>query len=160
MADSAWLSSGLLRRIGLLHTVTFPYSARYWYDGQDWKFELKYEHGVPADHDAFVQHLIHPVWGLPLRIVGRHCECRSCDCDGGRERMCRIELAHREGREGGPQLRFRTIEHGYDLSQEYAKLTATGAGPSWLRRALPGHHQRWSTSAKGTGRDQRHPSKR
>jgi hypothetical protein len=80
-------------RIGLLHTVTFPYSVRYWYDCVDWKFELKYEHGVPVGHDAFVQH---------------------------------------------------TVEQGYDLSKEYAKLAVTGASPSpsRLRRALPDQHRR------------------
>lgn len=148
MAESAWLSSGLLRRIGLLHTVTFPYSVRYWYDGVDWKFALKYEHGVPVGHDALVQHLIDPAWGLPLRIARRHCECRSCDCDAGRERMCRIELAPREeGREGGLQLRFHTDEQGYDLTKEYAKLVVSGARPSWLRRSLPEQHRRAEEAA-------------
>ncbi|MET9648603.1 hypothetical protein [Streptomyces syringium] len=142
LAKGAWLGSGLLRRIGLFHTVASPYSLRYWNNGEDWKFELKYERGVPADHDDLIQHLLHPTWGLPLRVDHRHCECRPCDCDGGRERICSIDLAPLDGRYGGIGFRFRSTAQGYDLTEQYAKLVNSGAPSSWLRRALPRHHHK------------------
>ncbi|MFI0742430.1 hypothetical protein ACH4PU_30790 [Streptomyces sp. NPDC021100] len=146
LTDSAWLGSGLLRRIGLFHTVCSAYWLRYWYDGEDWKIDLSYEHGVPADHDALVEHLVHPVWGLPLRVDHRHCECRPCECDGGRERQCAIELAPVGNRCGGVSFRFRSAPQHRDLSTRYTRLLAAGAGQGWLQRSLPRHHRQAEAS--------------
>ncbi|GAA0444219.1 hypothetical protein ACFQ2B_00360 [Streptomyces stramineus] len=144
LADSAWLGSGLLRRIGLFHTAVSPFCLRYWFDGVDWKFELKYEHGVALDHDELVALLTHPSWGLPLRVHYRHCECRPCDCDGGRERICWIELAPHGQRRGGISFRFRSTARGRDHTAVHAKLVSSGAPKPWLERALPQHHRQIS----------------
>ncbi|GAA2718484.1 MULTISPECIES: hypothetical protein [Streptomyces] len=147
LADSAWLGSGLLRRIGLFHTVVSPFCLRYWFDGVDWKVELKYEHGVALHHDELVQYLTHPSWGLPLRVHHRHCECRPCDCDGGRERICWIELAPTTQHRGGISFRFRSTDRDRDHSAVHAKLVSSGAPKSWLERALPQHQQKTSETA-------------
>ncbi|WKU42595.1 hypothetical protein Q3V23_00060 [Streptomyces sp. VNUA116] len=138
---SAWLGSGLLRRIGLFHTVSNTYGLSYWFDGQDWKFELRYEHGVPVNHDELVQYLTHPAWGLPMRVDHRYCECRPCDCDGGRERICWIELVPTSSRATGISFRFRSTAKDRDLTDEYRSLIDSGASASWLERVLPKHHR-------------------
>ncbi|MFF5131103.1 hypothetical protein ACFY41_29795 [Streptomyces syringium] len=44
--------------------------------------------------------------------------------------------------DGGIGFRFRSTRHGYDLTEQYAKLVNTGAPTPWLRRTLPHHHRK------------------
>lgn len=140
-AGAAWVASGLLRRIALFHTVTKPFCVRYWQHGLGWKFELRYEHGVPVDHDAVIDHLTHPKWGMALAVNRDSCACKSCDCDGGAERSCWFTLDP-EGNRGQVVIHFRQTRVGCDGSDVYERLVAAGAEPAWLERALPAHHRR------------------
>jgi hypothetical protein len=142
LEEGAWLSSGLLRRIGLLHTVTDLYNADYWFSDHTWKFELEYAFGVPVNHDVLVQHLTHPRWGLPLKIARVHCDCPTCPCPSEqRDRMCWIELAALDG--VGPGMQLRVISHGpgHDLAEDHQQLAAAGASLPWLRRVMPRKHR-------------------
>ncbi|MGV9942455.1 hypothetical protein [Streptomyces sp. NPDC003401] len=141
-ADHAWVASGLLRRIALFHTVTKPYSLKYWPHGLGWKFELRYEHDVPMDHEALLAHLTHPVWGMPFQATREHCVCKPCDCDKGAERNCWYTLDTGEGRRGEIGIHFRRARAGRDTDHAYERLVAAGADPKWLAQALPSHHQR------------------
>ncbi|MGW6705481.1 hypothetical protein ACWGDE_11400 [Streptomyces sp. NPDC054956] len=137
--EAAWVASGLLRRIGLFHTVTKPFCVSYWQHGLGWKVELRYEHEVPVDHDAVIEHLTHPRWGMNVQVKRDHCACKPCNCDGGAERMCSFTLE--PGVPGGEiGLRFRRTRAGYDASDAYGRLVRAGASPAWLAQALPAHH--------------------
>ncbi|MFE7805874.1 hypothetical protein ACFU51_14655 [Streptomyces sp. NPDC057430] len=140
-AETAWVASGLLRRIALFHTVTKPFCVRYWQHGLGWKFELRYERGVPVDHDAVIEHLTHPKWGMALLVKRDSCACKPCDCDGGAERSCWFTLEPK-GNHGEVTIHFRQTRAGYDVSDVYGRLIAAGAEAAWLERALPAHHGR------------------
>ncbi|MFB9608603.1 hypothetical protein ACFFTQ_37190 [Streptomyces roseofulvus] len=140
-ADRAWIASGLLRRIALFHTVIKPFCIRYWRHGLGWKFELRYEHGVPVGHDRLIKHLTDPRYGLAIQSTRDHCECKKCDCDGGAERNCWFTLDTGGGRRDEIVLHFRHTRAGYDITREYDQLVAAGAAPDWLAQALPAHHR-------------------
>ncbi|MGW2425611.1 hypothetical protein ACWC0C_41315 [Streptomyces sp. NPDC001709] len=150
-AAHAWVASGLLRRIALFHTVTKPYSLNYWPHGLGWKFELRYEHDVPMDHEAFLAHLTHPAWGMPLKATREHCVCKPCDCDRGAERNCWYSLDTGGGRRGEIGIHFRRARAGRDTEHEYGRLVAAGADPKWLAQALPSHHQRSAARPQHSG---------
>ncbi|MGI5451449.1 hypothetical protein ACQEVM_37955 [Streptomyces sp. CA-243310] len=137
--EAAWVASSLLRRIGLFHMVTKPFCVRYWQHGLGWKFELNYEHGVPVDHDAVIEHLTHPRWGMNAKVTRDHCACKPCDCDGGAERSCWFTLEP-EGPGGEVVIHFRKKRSGYDVKDVYGRLVQAGASSDWLVQALPVHH--------------------
>ncbi|MGW6857785.1 hypothetical protein [Streptomyces xanthophaeus] len=137
--ETAWVASGLLRRIGLFHTVTKPFCVSYWQHGLGWKLELRYEHGVPVDHDAVIEHLTHPRWGMNAQVKRDFCACKPCDCDGGAERTCWFTLEP-AGLGGEIGLRFRRTRAGHDASSAYGRLVKAGASSAWLAQALPAHH--------------------
>jgi hypothetical protein len=141
-AEHAWIASGLLRRIALFHTVTKPYSLKYWPHGLGWKFELLYDHGVTMDHEGFLAYLTHPAWGLPLQVTREHCMCKPCDCDRGAERNCWYTLNAGGGRLGEIGIHFRRVRASRDTVREYGRLVAAGADPEWLAQALPAHYER------------------
>ncbi|MET9077916.1 hypothetical protein ABZX95_38535 [Streptomyces sp. NPDC004232] len=140
-SETAWVASGLLRRIPLLHTVTKPYSVSYWRHGLGWKIELIYEHAVPVEHDAVIDHLTHPRWGMALHVTRHSCACKPCDCDGGAERSCWFTLGPITDH-GRVAIHFRRTRVGYKIADVYERLTAAGASPAWLEQALPTHHER------------------
>ncbi|MFE2271434.1 hypothetical protein ACFXB4_19575 [Streptomyces lavendulae] len=70
--DAAWLPSGLLRRLGLLHTVAVPqvvtgHEARL---GEWWILELDYDSETGLRRAELVQALTDPEHGLPLELRG------------------------------------------------------------------------------------------
>ncbi|MFD4666578.1 hypothetical protein [Streptomyces halstedii] len=140
--EFAWVASGLLRRITLFHTVTTPYCVRYWRHGLGWKFELRYEHDVPVNHDELLAHLTHPRWGMGLKASREHCECKPCDRDGGAERNCWYTLDAGHGRRVEVRIHFKRSAAGCDVKREYGRLIAAGADSDWLAQALPDHHRR------------------
>lgn len=103
---TAWVASGLLRRIALFHTVTKPFCVRYWQHGLGWKFELRYEHGVAVEHDAVIEYLTHPKWGMALQVQRDFCACKPCNCDAGAERSCWFTFGVRGGH-GEVGMHFR-----------------------------------------------------
>ncbi|MEU4496996.1 hypothetical protein AB0F96_27025 [Streptomyces sp. NPDC023998] len=138
-SETAWVGSGLLRRIALLHTATHPYRVGYWNDGSAWKLDISYAYGARGSHDVFVKQLLHPRWGLPLAIEHAYCECADgiADADPASERMCSLRLASHGDRRGGIDFRFRAATRQCDLSTRHAALASAGAAPSWLKRAFP-----------------------
>ncbi|MDT0323153.1 hypothetical protein [Streptomyces millisiae] len=137
--EAAWLPSGLLRRVGLLHTVSTAYCTRYWLTVDEWRFELRHEYGVPMPHDTFIAHLTDPRWGLPLTVDKHHCDCGAPWLDPKYDQQCTIELSHREQVPGELQLRFRTNYKSYSNRDTLARLRTVQADPAWLRRVLPSH---------------------
>lgn len=148
-AGTAWIASGLLRRIALLHTVTKPFCVRYWQHGLGWKFELCYEHGVSVDHDALIEHLTHPRWGMRLQVKRDFCACKPCDCDGGAERSCWFRFDPGLGY-GDVAVHFRRTRADYRTADVYERLVAAGAEPAWLEQALPAQHERMADQATPT----------
>ncbi|MFF6829246.1 hypothetical protein [Streptomyces longwoodensis] len=70
--DAAWLPSGLLRRLGLLHTVATPqvvtgHESRL---GEWWVLELDYDSDTALRRAELVQALTDPDHGLPLELRG------------------------------------------------------------------------------------------
>jgi hypothetical protein len=151
--DLDWLGSSLLRRIALFHTAGSAYSTRSWITGDEWIFELDTVLGVPLGHDHFLERLLDPVWGVPLRIDWHHCSCdEPRDTDGYFYlRQCTYHLRHRELPLGGLQLRFR---HGDAVYGSDVRTTLEGLGSSskWLDRVLPlsGNDSRSSSSRRRT----------
>jgi hypothetical protein len=121
--------------------VTKPFCVRYWQHGLGWKFELCYEHGVSVDHDALIDHLTHPRWGMRLQVKRDFCACKPCDCDGGAERSCWFRFDPGPGY-GEVAVHFRRTRADYRTSDVYERLVAAGAEPAWLEQALPAQHGR------------------
>ncbi|MFG2977235.1 hypothetical protein ACGFYY_30140 [Streptomyces sp. NPDC048331] len=152
MEDASWLPSGLLRRVGLLHEVSSAYCTRYWATWDDWKFELNHDQDVLPAHDALVEHLTDPKWGMELRVDKRHCQCDAVWVDPHYDRECRIELADPQGRPGTLQLRFRSLGTWRDSSSTHADLLRVQADPRWLHRVMPRHQSPSLSKARGRRR--------
>jgi hypothetical protein len=143
-AEMSWLTSAVLRRIGLWHTTSTAFCSRYWMRGdQTMIWELRHLYGVRPAHDEFAALLGDPVWGPSLQILDSHCDCHHRRPDaGGRphpnyERNCMFEF-HRPERPGVLQIRFRTgPPREEDEPRVRAELTGANADPAWLNRVLP-----------------------
>ncbi|MGY1438150.1 hypothetical protein [Streptomyces reniochalinae] len=139
--DASWLPSGLLRRSGLFHELSTAYCTRYWSTWDRWRIELKHDLGVEPPHDAFIDHLTDPKWGMHLAVDKLHCECDAPWADPHYDRQCTVELSSPTSRPGELQVRFRAMGtwcNSYDI---YRDLKRTGADPAWLMRVMPRHHQ-------------------
>ncbi|WP_431042637.1 hypothetical protein ACQUSR_12420 [Streptomyces sp. P1-3] len=134
--DLAWLGSGLLRRIAIFQNFSTAYSTRSWITGDEWIFELDTHRDVSLAHDAFLDRLMDDVWGLPLRITRRHCDC-SLQGTAWRGYQCTYYLEHqRPDVPGVMQIRFRWGDpvYGDDARQ---RLEDLNADRDWLDRVLP-----------------------
>ncbi|MFF5553998.1 hypothetical protein [Streptomyces olivaceoviridis] len=70
--EAAWLPSGLLRRLGLLHTVAVPKAVtghEAWL-GEWWILELDHDCDIGLRRAELVQALTDPEHGLPLELHG------------------------------------------------------------------------------------------
>jgi hypothetical protein len=134
---AAWLPSGLLRRIGLFHTVSAAYCAQYWTTVDTWKFVLRHQYGVAMPHDSVIAHLTDPRWGLPLVVEDRYCQCGAPWLDPRYEQQCTVELSHREQVPGGLQLRFLTNYAQRPIDHIRSDLIRAQADPAWVHRVLP-----------------------
>ncbi len=129
----AWLGSGLLRRIGIFHTVSKAYKVKGFASEHLWTIEMDIHPDIDFDHDAFVARLINPVHGLPLTVDSQSCTCETTPPtthDTGR--ACRIDLRPCDPQlYGGLQLQFVKSP---PPAQSAAKFTAAGADRRWLTR--------------------------
>ncbi|MCX4749148.1 hypothetical protein OG455_27185 [Kitasatospora sp. NBC_01287] len=148
-----WLTSDVLRRIGLWHTTSTAFCTRYWQHGdQTMIWELRHLYGVRPAHDDFAALLRDPVWGPPLSIWKYHCDCHHRRPDpGGRphpdyERQCTFHFHHSD-QPGVLQIRFRTNAPSDDEPEVRQELQAAQADSVWLSRVLP---QRKLVAAPGT----------
>ncbi|MGI5473280.1 hypothetical protein [Streptomyces sp. CA-132043] len=81
-AASAWLTSGLLRRAGLIRTLGVPLAVTGWmghYErdgGERWIIDPSFAEGDGVTgHRRLTALLAAPGWGLPLAPVDEHCNC-------------------------------------------------------------------------------------
>ncbi|MER8062618.1 MULTISPECIES: hypothetical protein [unclassified Streptomyces] len=81
-APSAWLTSGLLRRVGLLRTLGVPLNVTGWIGhherggGERWIIDPTFAEGHGATgHRRLIALLAAPGWGLPVKPVAEHCNC-------------------------------------------------------------------------------------
>ncbi|MEU2060347.1 hypothetical protein [Streptomyces sp. NPDC013455] len=133
--DLAWLGSALLRRIAIFQNFSTAYSTRSWITGDEWIFELDTHRDVPLAHDVFVDRLVDDVWGLPLRVARRHCDC-GLRSTTGRGYQCTYYLRHRNpDMPGVMQIRFRWGDPVYGDPRE--RLQELHADRAWLDRVLP-----------------------
>ncbi|MFJ2807851.1 hypothetical protein [Kitasatospora sp. NPDC087271] len=143
-AKMRWLTSGLLRRIGLWHTVSTAFCSRYWQRGdQTMIWELRHAYGVRPAHDELAAAFRNPVWGHPLTILKSHCDCHHRRPDPGNRphpdfgRQCLFEFHHPD-HPGVIQVRFNTeAPRVEDEPKVHAALTAARANAVWLERVLP-----------------------
>ncbi|MGW2917733.1 hypothetical protein ACWDBF_07695 [Streptomyces angustmyceticus] len=81
-AATAWLTSGLLRRVGLIRTLGVPLAVTGWLGhherggGERWIIDPTFAdgHGV-AGHRRLMALLGAPGWGLPVTASDEHCNC-------------------------------------------------------------------------------------
>ncbi|MFI6370019.1 hypothetical protein [Streptomyces sp. NPDC050546] len=81
-AASAWLTSGLLRRVGLIRTLGVPLAVTGWLghherDGcERWIIDPTFAEGHGATgHRRLMALLAAPGWGLPVTLLDNHCNC-------------------------------------------------------------------------------------
>ncbi|MEE1823877.1 hypothetical protein PUR61_17005 [Streptomyces sp. BE20] len=145
-----WAGAGLLRRVGLLASVSTAYSVHFWDRGDDTLcFEMRHLHPALPAHGRLADRLLDTGWGMPVRIEDEHCDCRHSRADRPHthddtyERACHLTLVHRDGRPGRIQLRFTSSSAraphlaGARLTELRDELTRAGAPRRWLRRVLP-----------------------
>ncbi|MDO0912966.1 hypothetical protein QQM39_19565 [Streptomyces sp. DT2A-34] len=140
--EASWLPSGLLRRSALLHEVSAAYCTRYWVTWDQWRIELKHDPGVKPPHNAFINHLTDPKWGMNLAVDKLHCQCDVQWADPHYDRQCTVELSSPTSRPGVLQVRFRAMGTWCNAYDTYRDLKRAGANPAWLRRVMPQHHHR------------------
>lgn len=149
--DAAWLPSGLLRRLGLLHTVAVPqvvtgHEARL---GEWWILELDHDSDTGLRRAELVQALTDPEHGLPLELRG-HRDLTPGESLG-------LVLLKSPDNTATLQLRYDRID--YPIKEERAEMFAairrrisalTGEAPlphdarllgHWLSRAARGVRQ-------------------
>lgn len=111
IAATAWLFSGLLRRIGLLRSLGVPVSADAWTKPVDsvadyLVVELIMEEvplDAPRHHERFIELLTGPDIGMPLQVERRSCRCPAEDLPSS----CTFDLVASNGAAGRLQLRIR-----------------------------------------------------
>ncbi|MFF5637460.1 hypothetical protein [Streptomyces sp. NPDC012825] len=133
--DLAWLGSELLRRIAIFQNFSTAYSTRAWITGDEWIFELDTHRDASLEHDAFLDRLMDDIWGLPLRIRRRYCDCSLQGTARGYQ--CTFYLEHQSpGVRGVMQIRFRWGDtvYGDDVRR---RLEDLNANRDWLDRVLP-----------------------
>ena len=81
-AGSAWLTSGLLRRVGLIRTLGVPLAVTGWLGrserggGERWIIDPTFAEGHgAAGHRRLMALLAAPGWGLPVAALDEHCNC-------------------------------------------------------------------------------------
>ena len=110
-AVTAWLTSGLLRRVGLIRTLGVPLSVTGWIGrhgrdrGECWIIDPAFAEGsgtAGAGHRRLMALLAAPGWGLSLTPVESHCYCHM---PAGWSDQCTIVSAGPAGRPGVLEVR-------------------------------------------------------
>nr|WP_024127715.1 hypothetical protein [Streptomyces sp. F12]AHE40479.1 Hypothetical protein pFRL6_392 [Streptomyces sp. F12] len=81
-AASAWLTSGLMRRVGLIRTLGVPLAVTGWLGhrerggGERWIIDPAFAEGHGAiGHRRLMALLAAPGWGMPVAALDEHCNC-------------------------------------------------------------------------------------
>jgi len=104
---SAWLTSGVLRRLPLFTSIGMPVYFTSWpsnlgVEHERWCFDLDHRpRGTDCEHHAFLKALSDGEFGLPLKPV--HVACHVDKLGHG---SCWIDLGSTDGRPGRLNLRF------------------------------------------------------
>ncbi|MFC8949511.1 hypothetical protein [Streptomyces rochei] len=114
--EAAWLPSGLLRRLGVLHTVAVPqvvtgHEARL---GEWWILELDHDSDTGLRRAELVQALTDPEHGLPLQLHG-HRDLSPGESLG-------LVLLKAPDRTAALQLRYDRVD--YPIKEEHAETFA------------------------------------
>ncbi|MFF3750575.1 hypothetical protein ACFYYH_08965 [Streptomyces sp. NPDC002018] len=146
-AASAWLTSGLLRRVGLIRTLGVPLNVTGWFGhyesagGERWIIDPTFAEGYGAvGHRRLMALLAAPGWGLPVTTLDEHCNCHLPPGYGDQCITVTGGIGDRPG-----VLEVRTIQrHGNRLKwiQEYdptlyaAQQQLALRVPAWVDRWL------------------------
>ncbi|MEU7642503.1 hypothetical protein AB0C11_41995 [Streptomyces sp. NPDC039016] len=130
----AWIGSGILRRLALLHTSVNSCTVSAWITGDEWIFELDGAPRVPLNHDLFIHRLSDPTWGLGLKVDSHYCYCHSPEY--GNMYQCTYYLHPDHNGSGTLQFRFR---YGalVNVKETRRTLADVNASTDWLARVLP-----------------------
>ncbi|MBY8889294.1 hypothetical protein K7472_31295 [Streptomyces sp. PTM05] len=145
-AASAWLTSGLLRRVGLIRTLGVPLAVTGWMGrygrdgGEHWIIDPMFAEGHGATgHQRLMALLAAPGWGLPITTVDNYCNCHR---PPGHSDQCTIIAVGLAGRPGG--LEVRAIQRrGGRLKRIQAHDPAVYAAQQQLALPVPAWVDRW-----------------
>ncbi|MFC8125404.1 hypothetical protein [Streptomyces sp. NPDC057302] len=144
-AASAWLTSGLLRRVGLIRTLGVPLYVTGWLGhhvngGERWIIDPEFAEGYGAtSHRRLSALLAAPGWGLPLSPLNERC---NCHLPPGYSDQCTIVT-------GGPAERPGVLEvraihrRGDKLRRIQEDRPAAYAAQQQLARSVPTWVDRW-----------------
>ncbi|MFG3384079.1 hypothetical protein [Streptomyces sp. NPDC047999] len=145
-AASAWMTSGLLRRVGLIRTLGAPLAVTGWLGrhkpdgGERWIIDPMFAEGSgTTGHRRLMALLAAPGWGLPLAPVDEHC---SCHLPPGYSAQCTTVAAGLGERRG--VLEVRAIQRsGERLRRIQEDRPATFAAQQQLALPVPAWVDRW-----------------
>ncbi|MFD5124137.1 hypothetical protein [Streptomyces sp. NPDC058385] len=145
-AMSAWLTSGLLRRVGLIRTLGVPLAVTGWLGhhepdgGEHWVIDPTFTEGHGASgHRQLMALLAAPGWGLPVTILDDHC---NCHLPPGYSDQCTTITAGLAGRPG--VLEVRTIQRRGDRLKWIQEHRPTiYAAQQQLALSVPAWVDRW-----------------
>ncbi|MGW3163322.1 hypothetical protein ACWC9Q_10605 [Streptomyces sp. NPDC001142] len=139
--SSAWLASGLLRRVPLLRTVGVPLSTTSWTNpaddgGRTWIIDFIHapKEPAPLHHRGYINLLTDPDCGLPIRCTSLQC---SCAVSPRPSWDCRFNAVSTTGDLGALQVRF-TSRVGAGLDR-YLELLDDYEERQQLYRRMPAH---------------------
>ncbi|MFE7111136.1 hypothetical protein ACFU98_46025 [Streptomyces sp. NPDC057575] len=145
-AVSAWLTSGLLRRVGLMRTLGVPLAVTGWLGhqerdgGERWVIDPMFAEGHGAiGHRRLMALLAAPGWGLPVIALDEHC---NCHLPPGYSDQCTTVAACMVERRG--VLEVRAIQrHGDRLKWFQERSPAIYAAQQQLAAHVPTWVDRW-----------------
>ncbi|MEV7296907.1 hypothetical protein AB0N79_35620 [Streptomyces microflavus] len=144
-AASAWLSSGLLRRAGLIRTLGVPLAMTGWVGhhergGERWIIDPTFVRSDgPGGHRRLLAFLAAPAWGLPVVPVAERC---GCHLPPGYTDQCTTIATCPTGRPG--VLEVRAIgRRGEALARIQQDRPAVYAAQQQIRLRVPAWIDRW-----------------
>lgn len=145
-AVSAWLTSGLLRRVGLIRTLGVPLAVTGWLGhherggGEHWIIDPEFAEGYgPTGHRRLMALLAAPGWGLPVAPLDEHC---NCHLPPGYSDQCTTITGDRAERPG--VLEVRAIQRRGDrLKRIQEHNPAIYAAQQQLALPVPTWVDRW-----------------
>ncbi|MDH6545221.1 hypothetical protein [Streptomyces sp. SPB4] len=150
VAASDWLTSGLLRRAGLVRSLGVPLAVTGWLNfraregGERWIIDPTFAEGHgPAGHRRLAALLSARGWGLPVTVVDEDC---NCHLPPGYTDQCTTTVSSLRPEWPGT-LEVRTIHRRGDrLRRIQQDQTALYAAQKELTHSVPASVDRWLAS--------------
>ncbi|MFB6564489.1 hypothetical protein ACFCYH_37340 [Streptomyces sp. NPDC056400] len=150
-AASAWLTSGLLRRVGLIRSLGVPLAVTGWLNcrerggGERWIIDPTFAEGLgPTGHRRLAALHSAPGWGLPVTVVDEHC---NCHLPLGYTDQCTTTIASVQADRAGA-LEVRTIQRRGDrLKRIQQERPVLYAAQKQLALPVPAGVDRWLESS-------------